>query len=137
MHWQAAIEVGLLAKLKASASLTALVGTRIFNEYAPIDTPRPFVVYMLNAGKESNEQGERLATCTHTILGVSNTGGDVVAIQGAIDAALHGQTLTVGIGWDFVDCKLMTPVSYMEDVDHDQFFKRGGNYRTRVSEVLT
>lgn len=134
MHWQKAIEAGLFAKLKASGSLVALVGTRIFNELAPVDTPRPFVIYMLNSGKESNEQGERLATCTHTVLGVAASAGEAANIQSAIDEALHEQTFTPGSGWAFVDCKLMTPVSYVEEVDRNQFFKRGGNYRTRVSE---
>jgi Protein of unknown function (DUF3168) len=130
---QYAVEKGLNTFLLATAALTALVNTRIANDFANQLT-RPYVLFALNAGMDTNLQKRNQGDFRYGIQGMADSLKAAADIAQVLRTALHDKTFTVDAPWKIDLVQHTTAISYVEMVDDVQIYHRGGIYRIRVSE---
>lgn len=101
MNEEQAIATHIASTLKADAAVGALVGDRIYEEEAPSDASKPFVIFFLQTGDDRGQVGreQRLFSrplyCVKAISeGASFAAAD--AIMDAVDAALTGSRSEAG-----------------------------------------
>lgn len=125
-----ALETAIYNKLAGQASLiTALGGTAIYNQQAPQSPGSKYVVFQWQGGGDLNESPTRMRELLYTVQGIATTRAAAGTIDGAIDDALHKQTLTV-TGWSNILCQRQTDISYIEqDAAGGSYYHRGGIYR--------
>ncbi len=133
---QYAVEKGLNSFLQACAPLNALVNKRIGNEFAN-KMDKPYVVFMLNAGQDTNMQVREQGDFRYAIKGVAEDLRTAGLIARALRTALHDQTFVIDDPYVIDRVQHTTIVKYTEMVDNVQIYHWGGVYRIRVSEVLT
>lgn len=134
---QGAVEKGLVAKLAGTTSITGLVGQRIANEFAR-GMAFPYVVFMLNAGQESNQQVRRMGDLRYAIKAVCSEdgGGGATGLQiaDALYTALHEHPFVCDAPWKVWRIQRMSIIKFVEQTDKTQIYHHGGIYRIRVSE---
>lgn len=131
-----AIETGLYNKLKgASALITELGGTLIYNKLAPQSPGSKYVVFQWQGGGDVNDHPARSRDVLYSIQGVASTQAAAAAIDDDIDAALHDQALSIS-GWTSVDCQRESDINYVElDSGGVAHYHAGGIYRIRIEET--
>ena len=133
-----ALETALYTKLAAGTALTALLadGTAsIFNQVAPRNSTFPYVEFGLQGGGDENMCPARFKNLLYRVKAVSDvsmkTAGE---IDDAVDALLHGATLTVN-GWHNFWCRRDSDFRYAEfDPEGNAIWHAGGVYRIRLSD---
>ena len=130
---QYAVEKGLNAYLQANVALNALVNHRIANEFAD-KLDKPYLVFMLNAGHDTNAQERDQGDFRYAIKGVATELRTAALIAQALRTALHQQTFAVDAPFKVYRVEHKTFISYVEKVDNTQIFHRGGIFKIRVSE---
>jgi len=127
------LEVGIYNKLIGQASLiTALGGTFVYNQLAPQPAPAKYCVFQWQGGGDLNESPTRMREPLYTVRGVATTKAAAIAIDAAIDAALHNQTLTV-TGWTNILCRRQTDINFIEqDSGGVNRFHAGAIYRVII-----
>lgn len=137
---QAEVERGLNQALLGNAGVAALVDERVVNEFARKVT-WPYVVFMLNAGKDTNQQLREQGDLRYAIKGVTSEqdggGKTALLIAEALRAALHNQTFTVDAPWKVYRVEHTTIIKYVEQTEHTQIYHTGGIYRIQVSEEFS
>lgn len=125
-----ALETGLYNKLAgASGLITALGGTIIYNKQAPQPTPAKYCIFQWQGGGDLNESPTRMRELLYTVRGVATTQANALTIDGAIDDALHKQTLTVS-GWTNIKCMRETDINFIEqDAGGVNRYHAGAIYR--------
>jgi hypothetical protein len=125
-----ALEAGLYTKLTGQASLiTALGGTLIWNQMAPQPATDKYCVFQWQGGGDANESPTRLRELLYNVRGVATTKAAAVAIDAAIDDALHNQVLTV-TGWYNILTMRETDINFVEqDSGGVNRFHAGAIYR--------
>lgn len=132
---QYAVEKGLNACLQANAAINALVNHRIANEFAN-KMEKPYIVFMQNAGQDTNQQEREQGDFRYAIKGVATDLRTAALIAAALRTALHEQPFAVDAPYTVYRCQHTTIVKYMETADNVQIYHHGGIYRIRVSEEL-
>lgn len=130
---QYALEKGLYAFLLGLASLDGLVNNRIANEFAN-KLDKPYVLFALNAGQDTNMQQREQGDFRYVIKGVAMDLRTASRIADALRTGLHEQTFTVDAPWVIDRVQHTTAVKYVEIVDNVQIYHQGGIFRIRVSE---
>lgn len=130
-------EKALYARLVGAAALVALLATptSVFNQQAPRNASLDYVVFALNAGGPTNRTPRRAESLLYAVKGVSavnfRKAGD---IDDQIDAALHGQVLTV-TGWTNYWLMREGRVRFPETLpDGQTAYHAGGLYRARLAK---
>ncbi len=110
----------LYGVLSGNATITGIVGTRVFNEIAPDDAIFPYVVFFASSpGNDYLLAGpaNRLwSRAIYTVKGVaqqSSYGGNLLTLFQTFDSLLDGKTATVTRG-EVVSCVRQTTVKYAE-----------------------
>jgi hypothetical protein len=134
---QLQVEKGLKAALLADATLSSQIGTRCANQFAH-ELQKPYIVFSLNAGRDSNLQTRPLGDLNYLIKAVvgENSGGNLVAAQiaEAIYAALNDHSFAVDSPWAVYRVQRKTLISYVEsNTEREQIYHQGAIYRIRVS----
>ena len=129
------LETAINTKLSAGTALVALLGgTAIYNTVAPQDAALPFVVFWNAAGREDNTSPRRARTCLYAVVAEADTALVAGAIDAAVDALLHGQSLSI-TGWSDYWMARELDVSYAERVANGGvIFHRGAQYRIRTNK---
>lgn len=122
--------------LKADATLTGLVSTRIYAAPAPKDATFPMVVYQLQASEPDLTvvNGVRIwAGGVWLVRGVAKTESfaTLTAIADRIDVLIHRQSGAV-TGGTVVSCVREEAFEMVETVDSLQYRHLGGMYRIRA-----
>ncbi len=130
---QYALEKGLNAFLLACEPVNVFVNRRIANEFAN-KLDKPYLVFMLNAGQDTNMQQREQGDFRYAIKGVAVDIGTAGKIAAALRTALHEQTFALDNPWVIDRVQHTTVVKYSETVDNVQVYHWGGIYRIRVSE---
>jgi hypothetical protein len=134
-------------QLTADSALTAIVGNRIFADYAPQVDPAtqlpvkyPFVLYHLQAVTDSIGAGaSRIMSSPLLFVKVCGEGGgysDVQVAADRIDAVLHKalvQSVTAGAQtFTMLGCCREKPIQYSEYLNGVRYFYSGGMYRIDI-----
>lgn len=132
-NFQSALETGLYSKLTGQASLiTALGGTLVYNGIGPQNPGTKYLVYNWQGGGDANESPTRMRNVLYTVRGIATTKAAALAIDSAIDDALHNQTLTVS-GWTNIQCQRTSDINFIEqDAGGVNRFHAGGIYRVII-----
>jgi len=126
--------------LAANVSLTALVGTRIFPEFAPQNATFPLVIYGLISSPDRNAVGHNRRIFTEPLMIVRGVTSDPASwlvasqIADAIDAALMGanNNSTLNPTLKVQGCFREMPVRYTEvpqGTSGTRYQHVGGRYR--------
>lgn len=128
-----ALETGLYNILKSNADLiTELGGTVIYNKRAPQSPGNKYVIFQWQGGGDENLSAHRTRNVLYSIFGVAPTQEQAAGINDKIDAALHGQTVTVS-GYTNFWTRRETDVNFVEnDSGGVARFHVGGIYRIRI-----
>jgi len=132
-NFQSALETGLYSKLTGQASLiTALGGTLVYSGQAPQNPGAKYAVFQWQGGGDMNESPTRMRNVLYTVRGVATTKAGALAIDDAIDDALHNATLTVS-GWTNIQCQRETDINFIEqDAGGVNRYHAGGIYRVII-----
>jgi len=126
-------------ELTGDATLTALVGSRVYRNLAPPGATLPYVVWTFVASVDRNAVGSRSIMFTRPILDIKGVvpGTDSAAAD-AIADAIHGavngkQRLDVAVGELVVlGCRRESLIEFVEMTEDQQYIHRGGSYRLMV-----
>lgn len=136
-----AIERWLKETLSADATLTGLVGTRIYNTRRDESAPLPCVIYQMQSpGNDLVLLGavRVWASPLYQVVGMmeytpphGSYGGDLATIANRIDALLHGSSGSnvAGTVWT---CVRERPFQMAEVTSGRDFRRLGGLYRIRA-----
>lgn len=141
-----AVETALYARLSGTAALTALLAsaTAIYNGVAPQNADFPYVVFSQQSAVDDNKSPHRARQLLYLVKAVvvdrqgstSYSMQDAGAVDDQIDAALHGEVLTV-TGWTNYSLWRETDVRFTEVPDQAggrRYFHAGGVYRLRIAK---
>ena len=133
MNLQALIETALVTKLSANANLVALVGTNIFVDQAPAQTPFPFVIFFPVAGGFDNDHLLSSANVDYQIEVYAMDVPTARTGAGYLNDALHMQTLNIA-SWTTYWMAQTKVFSRFENLEGNQYYSRGGIYNIRISQ---
>lgn len=116
-----------------SGLVQALSGTAVYFNVVPRDRVLPGVVIHLASGVEENLTPTRSVNLVYLVKAVADTALQAGMIAEAIDAALHGKTLTIS-GWGNFWMARESVVQYLEvDPAGHTVGHAGGEYRIRLA----
>ena len=110
-----------------------LADGRVANTFAN-KLAKPYIVFMLNAGQDTNLQPRQQGDFRYAIKGVAETYMEAAQIADALRTALHEQTFTLDAPWKIDRIRHTTVIDYVEIVDDVQIYHHGGIYRIEMSE---
>ena len=123
----------LRTKLVDNAGIAAIVGARVYADLATDDAALPYIVFNVNSGRELDRAwGVEERIVVYSVLGwTDDEAGLEKAVQmaDAIYAALNRQTLTLGDGWTFYQCRMQSPVQMAPIIAQRKYKAAGGLYR--------
>jgi hypothetical protein len=126
-----AIEAAIYTKLTTSAG-TALWGSQVYYQEAPLKTVPPYVVFQDVAGGDMNIIPSRIVDVIYQAVCYTNDAVQATTGGEYIEAALRDVTLSVS-GFNFMGCSQVGFISNPDTVEGRQYWGRGGEYRIRVS----
>ncbi|HUW08892.1 MAG TPA: DUF3168 domain-containing protein [Anaerolineae bacterium] len=129
-----AIRAAIYSQLISDTALISELGgaTAVYYSVAPQGTALPVVIFFNAGGGPENQYPGDLTTERYLIKGVSNTLDEALDIDGAIQAAMHKQTLTVA-GFTNIWTRRTGDVSLTENSDDGSLIRHeGAYYRIRV-----
>lgn len=127
------VRLAIQSHLKADAGVSALVGSRIYFQYAPQKATYPLVVFHKQSGRPRwTMQGDPVQSDLWTVKGVSRSdegaATEAESIAAAIDAALNDASLTI-TGRECLFLLRESDVDYGEDADGTTYRHCGAMYR--------
>lgn len=125
------VETALYSKLTTSPG-TALYGSRVYSEQAPLGAGLPYLLYYLLNGGDDNDCPDRSLTLTYHVECIALTQADARAGAGYIDTALHHQALTI-TGFTAYWVVMGGLFRQVDNVEGKQFWRRGGNCQINIS----
>lgn len=137
-----AVETALYGKLAGVSGITSLLSANdaIFNQRAEEDDPGspvvlPYIIFQQMSEIDDNKSPHRAKQLLYLVKGVSGSGFlEAGAIDAAIDAALHGSSLTVS-GWSSIVLWRESSVRFVEDIPAGgSVYHAGGVYRLRIAK---
>ena len=130
-----AVKVGLFSKLSNDSDLTTkLGGTKIYSPVIPQGISLPAVRYSFAGGGEENVTPVRSINTVYAVVGVSDVSAkEAGEIAAFIDAALHGETLTIP-DWDNNFWTAREGVIDFHELGPggEEYWHVGANYRIRA-----
>lgn len=130
-------ETAIYSALTGATSLTSLLATAtgVYHSQAPRGAAFPYVVLQLQGGGDQNVSPHRRKELLYTVKAVTATSmQDAGLIDNAVDALLHGATLTV-TGWTNISTMREGDIAYVETTDEGlNYYHSGGTYRVRVGQ---
>ena len=116
------------------SSVTTAGATGVFNRIAPENQALPYVVYQWQGGGDLNITPRRERFPAYTIKAIAETLGDAGAIDAAIDALLHHQTISIS-GWTNFWLARDVDVAYFEvDPLGRRIYHTGAIYKIRFDQ---
>lgn len=130
------VDAWLYATLSADATLTGLVGTRIYLDQAPEGASFPFVVFQLQAAERDLVViggGRVWSSGLWLVRGVDKATSftTLKSIEARIDALLHAKSGSV-TGGTVYECVREEPFRLTEVVDRVRYLHLGGIYRIKA-----
>lgn len=122
----------IYTKLIGDGTLSALVGTKVYEIQAPQGVDPPYVIFVPAGGGEGNVTPRRSKNALFLVKGVAETRAGAVAVDSAISGALHLQELTVS-GWHNYDVQRESHSSLVENLQGTQVWHKGAWYRVRLA----
>lgn len=131
-----ALETALYSTLStASALITELGGTFIYNKQAPQSPGDKYVIFQQQGGGDLNDTPIRHRNLVYSIFGVAKTQEAAAAIDTDIDAALHNGSLSV-TGWSNFWLAREGDVNLSEvDLGGVTRYRVGGLYRVLMDKT--
>lgn len=126
------VDTALYQRLTSTGG-TALWNQRVYAHQAPQGTPSPYVIFFHVVGGDLNLSPSRLIDMRYQVEVWAETLAE--ARQGAdyLETALHNAALTVS-GWNLIGCEQEDAISSVENDKGTQCFRRGSDYRIRMSK---
>lgn len=120
-------------KLTADATLTPLIGTRVFGEIAPQGTAMPYIVFQMQSAVDLRIVGPYTvwSNMLYVVRGIAETnsfGGNLGTIDNRITAVLHNTSGSNVDGLIYV-CVRVQPFRLTEIVDGRSIRHAGGIFR--------
>lgn len=119
-----ALQIGVVAALKASPAMGRLIGGAVFDE-VPVNQPHPYVHFGETTVRATPSSGIDAVEIVFTLNGWTRSDGDAAtsrggragrALAGALREALHEQDFAVGPEWGLVQCQhLSSNVAQVDD----------------------
>ena len=130
-----AVNKAIYTKLSGYSALTSQLGsvTAVYFAQAPLGAALPYIVYSIASGGEDNDTPLDAGDISYTVKGVAKTALSAGAIADSIRDALHEQSLTIDSPWTVYRCQHEAVIMYPENVERDQYWHAGGNYRIKFS----
>jgi hypothetical protein len=136
-----AAETWLYATLTGDATLTGLVGARVYNTRRPADGAMPCVVFQLQASGDVMVVGavRVWSRLTYVVRGIAEPvppsyEGTLKSIAGRIDALLHGKSGSNGAGtvWSCVRVRPFQMAETPPQLGGREFRHLGGVYEIQA-----
>ncbi len=129
-----ALETGLATLLEGNSALTTeLGGAYIYNQLAPQDQARPYLVYSKAGGGDRNWSPRRYKNYLYLVKAVADGRKKAGTVMEKVDAVLHGGTITVA-GYTNYRTERETDVAYTEvPRDGNPIYHNGAYFRIRLS----
>lgn len=129
-----ALAQGIYDKLRNNAGVSALVGTRIRNQFAPQGLALPYIVFNQAAGGyEDDTAGEMFnGLIQMDCWAETRTAAD--SILDAVIALFQDDTLTVS-GWNVFWVHHETQRTDFEEQSGKQYYRASGDFRVRMQKV--
>ena len=128
------ISKALFEKLTGTGAVTALVSTRIYDQYVPLGIARPYVVFYHAGGGPGNTVPRETIDTVFRVEAVGEDNPTTKAVFNAVFAALHGQTLTIS-GWSNYWTKVDGVRTLVDQVDGKQLHRRMADVQIKACEV--
>lgn len=126
------VETALYAKL-TSVGGTALWGQRVWEGQAKQGETMPYVVFFHVAGGDENISPSRLVDTLYQVEVWAESRADARTGADYLETALHNGTLNIS-GWSQIGCEQQDLHTSVENKDGKQFYRRGADYRIRMSK---
>jgi len=129
-----ALEVALVARLRAATGLTTLLAgtTSIFNRTAPQGAALPYVVFRPQADATETSDPHRREDVTYAVKAIAGSQSAANAISAQVDLALDGKPLTVAGSTNFW-LRRSGGIAYEEAGPAGFIYHDGGLYRIRLT----
>lgn len=132
------VDKWLASVLGADATLSGLVGSRIYSYLAPNGSVFPFIIYAYQGSIDVIAIGgiRIMNNGVYQVKSVGQSNSMVAqeAIANRIDTLLHGKTGTVA-GGIVLACVREQPIAYVENLNGLRYNHLGGLYRTIVQSA--
>lgn len=135
----ARVDQWLTDTLTGDATLTGLVGGRIYNVLPPLGATYPFVVFNWQGGNDVIGVGTARIMINGLyqikVIGQAHSGmAPIVAIADRVDTLLQGAAGSVVDG-AILACLREQPISYVDTVAGEHFRHLGGLYRVNAQGI--
>lgn len=126
------IEQAIYGRLTGTAG-TALYGTRVYADQAPLGAALPYVVFQHVAGGDLNVSPSRVVDVDYQIECVALDLSEARQGAGYVEAAFHNQRFNAP-NWNLIACTQKDLFRSVEEAEGKQYWRRGATYRFRVSK---
>lgn len=130
-----ALEAGLYKALSEdSALVTELGGTFVYNQIAPQQQARPYIVFMHTGGGHENINPSDLQNHVYLVKAVTNEQSQAGDVDNLVLDVLHKETLTV-TGYTNFQTQREEEVRMVEVLSNGKLvFHAGAYYRVRIDD---
>lgn len=126
------IDAALSAKLLATATVTALVSTRIYGGQAPAKTALPYIVFNSASGLFDNTTPHQDVNHVYRVAAVATTRAAAYAIIAACHDALHHNSLSLS-GWRTFMVVQENIITLVDNLEGTQIYRVIADFRIRAS----
>ncbi len=129
------VKKALYGALSGSSALTtALGGTAIYDEAAPVNAGLPYVLMQHRAGGEVNASPRREIDVTYRVFAVAEGAAQSGTLASLIDDALHDTALSADGGWVNFWTARQDEYFAVEQVEQGQYYRAGADYGVRMAK---
>lgn len=115
-------------------AVTALAGSQIYLINAPSGATPPYVIFAFQGGGEVHPSDLDEVNVVYRVEGIGMTNAQAAALDDAIRATLHKQTLSV-TGWNSTDVTRREGFwQLLQQVAGQQVYRAGALYRIRLDK---
>jgi hypothetical protein len=118
----------------STALTTALGGSKVYSQMAPVNVLLPYVVFRLQSGGPVNDTPREAADVIVAVIGVAETAAASETIADLIKARMHNAEITASGGWRDFRSEQIGAVQFVEQIESKQYWRAGGNYRLRSAK---
>jgi hypothetical protein len=127
------LDAAVYGRLTADATVSGIVGTRVYSQQAPSGASLPYVVFTSASELLSNLQGVNDINAVYRVDAWADSRGGAETLAAAVFGAFHQQSVTIS-GWSNFWCVAESKQNFVENVDGVQYWRRAWDIRIRASE---
>lgn len=127
------LHTAIYSKLTGSASLTALVSTRVYYGLAPEGTALPYVIFTIVNEMMTNDSPRHNLEALYQIEGVATSKASAIQIADVIHDVLHEGDLSV-TGWSVYWVAAEGRTMIIETENAVQYFRDIREFRIRLDK---